>query len=74
MANNWNITNKDAGIIGGVARGTAAELTARLDKLDAFYNENIAKIQAKYRSTFISAKAVRTVKEEPVEEPTKTKG
>lgn len=70
MPNKWNITTKDAGLIGGVADGTEEELQARIDALADHYSEKVAKIQSDYRASFIGAK-VKSKKEvivKPVKE------
>lgn len=67
MANKWNITTKDAGLIGGEAKGSVKELQARIDSLDKFYTEGMAKIERAYKASFTKAKAKKVVKE-PVKE------
>lgn len=57
MANNWNITIKDSGLIGGNAKGTQKELQLRLDKLNDFYTKAVNKIEREYKASFISARA-----------------
>lgn len=69
MANNWNITVKHAGLIGGVAEGSQEELQVRIDALDKFYTEGVTKIERAYKESFISAK----VKKKVIKEDPKTK-
>lgn len=55
MANNWNITVKHPGLIGGVAKGSQEELQARIDSLDRFYTKGVAKIEKDFKASFIKA-------------------
>lgn len=71
MANDWKITTKDAGLIGGVAEGSEEELSKRLDALNDFYTKGVAKIERAYKSSFISAKSKR--KGEIIVKPTRDK-
>lgn len=59
--NDWNITVRDVGLIGGVADGTEEELQVRIDKLDAQYTEAVKKISDKYKTTFITSKARKRI-------------
>lgn len=69
MANKWNITTKDVGLIGGVAKGSVEELQARIDTLDKFYTEGMAKIERAFKASFIKA----NIKKRKIVKETKTK-